>query len=94
MADNSKALDLSSLNLQDNNDIISWADKQAKILHQFSQLTKKIQPRLTIDGANFNTWSRNMIETWMACFMDDGTYFYNTDRDPNHRRNLISLSFI
>ncbi|MBW0548354.1 hypothetical protein O181_088069 [Austropuccinia psidii MF-1] len=35
-----------------------------------------------------------MIETWMACFMDNGTYFDNTARDPNHRRNLIALSFI
>ncbi|MBW0574274.1 hypothetical protein O181_113989, partial [Austropuccinia psidii MF-1] len=94
MTDHSKALDLSNLNLQDNNDIISRADKQAEILHRFSQLAEKIQPRLTIDGANFNTWSRNMIETWVACFMDDGNYFDITDRDPDHRRNLIALSFI
>ncbi|MBW0477131.1 hypothetical protein O181_016846 [Austropuccinia psidii MF-1] len=35
-----------------------------------------------------------MIETWIACLMDNGTYFKKKERDSDYHRNLIALSFI
>ncbi|MBW0541534.1 hypothetical protein O181_081249 [Austropuccinia psidii MF-1] len=86
-------VDLSSLNIQDN-DIVSQADKQAESLNRFSLLTDKIQPKLFLDGSNFNIWSRAITDTWASCFFGDCDYFDNTKQDTNYQRNLVALSFI
>ncbi|MBW0517982.1 hypothetical protein O181_057697 [Austropuccinia psidii MF-1] len=91
MGDPSKLPDISSLSVSDP---VLRANRQAKILQQFSLIADRIQPRLSINGSNFNTWSCNMINTWETCFIEDIGYFESQERDPDYRRNLIALSFI
>ncbi|MBW0536437.1 hypothetical protein O181_076152, partial [Austropuccinia psidii MF-1] len=91
--DTATPLDLSSLKIQDN-DIVSQADKRAESLNRFSLLADKIQPKLSLDGSNFNIWSRSMIDTWASCFFGDCNYFDSNERDSDYRRNLVALSFI
>ncbi|MBW0523541.1 hypothetical protein O181_063256 [Austropuccinia psidii MF-1] len=86
-------VDLSSLKIQDN-DIFSQADKQAESLNCFSLLADKIQPKLLLDGSNFNIWSRAMTDTWASCFFGDCDYFDTNKQDTDYRRNLVALSFI
>ncbi|MBW0553544.1 hypothetical protein O181_093259 [Austropuccinia psidii MF-1] len=91
MGDPSKLPDISSLSVSDP---VLRADRQAKILQRFSLIADRIQPHLSINGSNFNTWSRNMINTWETCFIEDIRYFKSQERDPDYQRNLIALSFI
>ncbi|MBW0535509.1 hypothetical protein O181_075224 [Austropuccinia psidii MF-1] len=91
MGDSSKLPDISSLSVSDP---VLCANQQAEILQRFSLIADRIQPRLSIDGSNFNTWSRNMISTWETCFIEDIKYFDSQERDLDYRRNLIALSFI
>ncbi|MBW0534653.1 hypothetical protein O181_074368 [Austropuccinia psidii MF-1] len=91
MDDSSKLPDISNLLV---NDSIIRADKQAEILQRFSLIADRIRPRFSLDGSNFNTWSRNLIDTWSMCFIEDMGYFENQERDTDYRRNLIALSFI
>ncbi|MBW0535398.1 hypothetical protein O181_075113 [Austropuccinia psidii MF-1] len=91
MADPSKFPDISTLSVSDP---VLRADKQAEILQRFSLIADRIRPKLTVDGANFNTWSKSMVHNWSMCFLDDIDYFDRQERDTNYRRNLIALSFI
>ncbi|MBW0530117.1 hypothetical protein O181_069832 [Austropuccinia psidii MF-1] len=91
--DNTMAVDLSSLKIQDN-DIVSQADKQAESVNCFSSLADKIQPKLSLDGSNFKLWSRVMIDTWVSCFFGNYDYFDRSERDTDYRRNLVALSLI
>ncbi|MBW0559712.1 hypothetical protein O181_099427 [Austropuccinia psidii MF-1] len=94
MPESQKTPDLSSLNFEPNTSIIARADKQAEILHRFSLIAERIQPRLSIDGGNFNAWSRALVNTWADCFMGDIDYFDSSDRDNDYQRNLIAMSFL
>ncbi|MBW0542359.1 hypothetical protein O181_082074 [Austropuccinia psidii MF-1] len=86
--------DFSTLKIQDESDAVSKADKQAELLSHFITIAEKIRPKLSTNGANFNTWSRNMIETWATVFLGDVSYFESLSRDDDYRHNLIALAFI
>ncbi|MBW0533605.1 hypothetical protein O181_073320 [Austropuccinia psidii MF-1] len=85
---------ISSLKLHEESDAVTRATKQADLINRFVMIAEKIQPKLLVTGANFNTWSRNMLEAWATVFIGDITYFDESSRDPNSRRNLIALAFI
>ncbi|MBW0538318.1 hypothetical protein O181_078033 [Austropuccinia psidii MF-1] len=91
MGDPSKLPDISSLNVSNP---VLHLNCQAEILQRFSLIADRIQPCLSIDGSNFNMWSRNMINTWETCFIEDVKYFESQERDLDYQRNLIALSFI
>ncbi|MBW0564532.1 hypothetical protein O181_104247 [Austropuccinia psidii MF-1] len=92
--DSQKVPDISFLNFELNSPVIARAYKQAKLLHRFSLIAKRIQPRLSIDGGNFNAWSRALLNTWADCFMGDMEYFNSTECDNDYQQNLIAMSFL
>ncbi|MBW0533153.1 hypothetical protein O181_072868 [Austropuccinia psidii MF-1] len=94
MPKSQKIPDISSLNLELNSTIIAKADKQAELLHRFSLIAEIIQPRLSFDGENFNTWSRALINTWEDCFLGYTEYFDSSERDGDYQQNLIAMSFL
>ncbi|MBW0535806.1 hypothetical protein O181_075521 [Austropuccinia psidii MF-1] len=75
-------------------DLLLRADKQAEIFHRFSQLAKRIRPRLTYGGVNFNSWSKNLCNAWKMYYNGDADYFEEDADDGNHLRNLVAISFI
>ncbi|MBW0461265.1 hypothetical protein O181_000980 [Austropuccinia psidii MF-1] len=81
MGDSSKLPDILGLSV---NDSVICVGKQAKILQWFSLISDCIHPRLSLDGSNFNTWSRNLIDTWSMCFIEDLNYFENQERDADY----------
>ncbi|MBW0527435.1 hypothetical protein O181_067150 [Austropuccinia psidii MF-1] len=85
---------ISNLKLHDKSDAVTRADKQADLINRFVTIAEKIQPKLLVTGANFNTWSRNMLEAWAAVFIGDKTYFDEPSWDSDYQRNLIALAFI
>ncbi|MBW0461685.1 hypothetical protein O181_001400 [Austropuccinia psidii MF-1] len=78
----------------DDMDIVMQADKQAEIFQRFISLAEKIRPQLRADGANFNLWSKSMINAWTTYFMGDADYFHQTGVDGNVKRNLVARLFI
>ncbi|MBW0538418.1 hypothetical protein O181_078133, partial [Austropuccinia psidii MF-1] len=74
--------------------VLLQADKQAEIFHRFTQLAERIKPRLNYDGVNFNAWSRGLINAWQTYFNGEPDYFEQEQRDQNHLRNLVAISFI
>ncbi|MBW0469180.1 hypothetical protein O181_008895 [Austropuccinia psidii MF-1] len=95
MNDPSQAIpDVSQLKIHDESNAVARADKQAELLNQLTAISEKIQPNLSVSGANFNTWSQNMIESWVTVFLGNVDYFENTSCNTDYRRNLIALAFI
>ncbi|MBW0472056.1 hypothetical protein O181_011771 [Austropuccinia psidii MF-1] len=94
MPESQKLPNLSALKMEQNNQLVARADKQAKMLHQFSLIAERIQTCLTIDSGNFNAWSRSMTNTWADCFMGDTEYFSSNECDNDYQRNLIAMSFL
>ncbi|MBW0480970.1 hypothetical protein O181_020685 [Austropuccinia psidii MF-1] len=65
---------------------VPHADKNTEILKLSSSIADPIRPKLSIDGASFNTW--------LMCIIEYTNYFDKPERDTNYQRSLISLSFI
>ncbi|MBW0485047.1 hypothetical protein O181_024762 [Austropuccinia psidii MF-1] len=86
--------DISNLKIQDESDAVSKADKQAELLTCFIVISEKIRPKLTVNGANFNTWSQNMIKKWATVFLGDVLYFKDIAHENKYQCNLIALAFI
>ncbi|MBW0539585.1 hypothetical protein O181_079300 [Austropuccinia psidii MF-1] len=74
--------------------ILEKANKQAETLQRFSKIAKDIHPKLSMDGSNFNSWTSDLLDTWIRYFDDDPSYFTSNEKDPIPLRNLISISFI
>ncbi|MBW0562628.1 hypothetical protein O181_102343 [Austropuccinia psidii MF-1] len=74
--------------------ILEKADKQAETLQGFGKIAKDIHPKLLLDGSNFNSWSSDLINTWISYFDDYPSYFTSNIKDNIPLRNLISVSFI
>ncbi|MBW0517891.1 hypothetical protein O181_057606 [Austropuccinia psidii MF-1] len=94
MPEAQKLPDLSSLTMKQNSQLVARVDKQAETIHQFSLIAERIQPCLTIDGGNFNAWSRNMTDTWDNFFMGDTEYFTSIECNNDYQRILIAMSFL
>ncbi|MBW0514024.1 hypothetical protein O181_053739 [Austropuccinia psidii MF-1] len=71
MADPSKIPDILALSVSDP---VFRADKQAEILQRFSLIADWIRPKLTVNGANFNTWSKSIIHNWSINSVERSLY--------------------
>ncbi|MBW0480342.1 hypothetical protein O181_020057 [Austropuccinia psidii MF-1] len=91
MGEHSKLPDISNLSIEDP---VLCANKQAEILQRFSLIADCIRPKLSSNGSNFNSWLRNLFDSWSMCFVEDINYFQKQEWDADYRRNLIALSFI
>ncbi|MBW0535085.1 hypothetical protein O181_074800 [Austropuccinia psidii MF-1] len=85
MPESQKVPDISTMSFESNESIIARADKQAELLHRFSLIAERIQPKLSIDGGNFNAWSRTLINTWANCFLGNNEYFNSPERDNDYQ---------
>ncbi|MBW0553340.1 hypothetical protein O181_093055 [Austropuccinia psidii MF-1] len=74
--------------------ILEKANKQAENLQQFGKIAKDIHPKLLLDGSKSNSWSSDLINTWISDFDDDPSYFTSDIKDNIPLQNLISVSFI
>ncbi|MBW0546254.1 hypothetical protein O181_085969 [Austropuccinia psidii MF-1] len=59
MGDSSKFPDIASLMVSD---LVLCTNQKYEILQWFSLIADRIQPHLSLNGSNFNTWSCNMID--------------------------------
>ncbi|MBW0542145.1 hypothetical protein O181_081860 [Austropuccinia psidii MF-1] len=82
MDERSKLPDISNLSV---NDPVLCANKQAETLQWFSLISDCICPRLSLNGSNFNAWSRNLFDTWSMCFIEDIDYFQIQEQDADYQ---------